>query len=204
MYLYIFILEFFHVLVDQDIKPPISHSSRLSGSPKIEMEEERLPLITKGAQKLVETDECTSSTTVYCSKILITKESNMVPLQASGRTSNIKKRKSSKRFKGFDSSRKVNLSISKSGADTVNDNKDVSGCNLQPRSITKASTGKHGIEETGEGSIFKVDKEHINAECVPVPLPIIHEEFRCRSENCIFRTSVRQELIQHIIIEHDE
>lgn len=89
--------------------------------------------------------------------------------------------------------------------------KDCTKRNRERCSVAHSSNMKAGkiakiceeMEKIGESSV-SIQNKQVNAEAVLVPLPIIHEEFRCRSENCFFRTRVRQELIQHIILEHDE
>lgn len=86
----------------------------------------------------------------------------------------------------------------------MTEKREFGNCSLEQYSISKSSGRQYEIEKIGENLVSKGNREECVAEAVSVPLPIIHEEFRCRSENCLFRTSVRQDLIQHIIVEHDD
>lgn len=164
----------------------------------MEDEDEASPLITSGAQKCVKFDDCRSptQTMLNCSKISVTKD-------VSDEKSHFHKRKSSETVGGLDGNRKMNFSVPKSGIPKISQNMDVIGCNLQKISMLNELEDTQGIEKIEDYSL-KSDKKVINLVSVPIPLPIIHEEFRCLSEHCIFRTSVRQELIQHIIVEHDD
>lgn len=159
--------------------------------PKAEEQEEALSLTIKNVKVVLEPDECTSptSTTEYSPKANLTKEQKRLARQGK---------------------RKIMKTIDNNGASPTK--KDCTKRNTERCSIAQSSNMKAGkiakiceeMEKIGESSVSIQNKEEVHAEAILVPLPIIQEEFRCRSENCFFRTQVRQELIQHIILEHDE
>lgn len=187
---------FFRILVDDDIKPSFFHSTRLK-IPKSEEQEEALSLTIKNVKVVLEPDECTSptSTTEYSPKANVTKGQKVLPRQG--------KRKIMKTIENNGSANRISPSPKK---------KECTKKDTERASLAQSSNMKAGkiakiceeMEKIGESSVSIQNKEEVNAEAILVPLPIIHEEFRCRSENCFFRTQVRQELIQHIILEHDE
>lgn len=186
----------FLILVDNDVKPSFSHSSRLA-IPKSEEQMEALSLTTKTTKIVLETYECTSptSTTEYNPKTNVTKEHKVRPTQG--------RNKVMKKIENNAGSKRIPPSPAK---------KECVKRNIERCSVAESSHMKAGkiakiceeMEKIGESSVSDQNKEEVNAQAILVPLPIIHEEFRCRSENCFFRTRVRQELIQHIILEHDE
>lgn len=195
------------VLVNEDMKPAFLHSPKLLRIPKIEQQEEALALISKVSKVIMESDESTSptSTTEHCSNRQIPKEQKMIPPQSFRKVPLNGKQKLTKTNHKNEICKK---STHNKGEYTANRAMVLGISSSAQSSLTKAS-GKMSriceeMEKIGEASASKLNNEELHPGAILVPLPIIHEEFRCRSENCPFRTSIRQELIQHIIIEHDE
>lgn len=170
-------------------------------TPKSEDQEEALALITKSAKIIAETEESTSptSTTEPNPNVSVAKGQRTVSFHHPHKIPLHGKRKHVKTIGNNGGCKKVDISTLK-----ARDDRYGTGHGTMTKPLGKIARICEEMEKIGESSENRGNKEEVNAEAILVPLPIIHEEFRCRSENCFFRTSIRQELIQHIILEHDE